>query len=108
MIEALLEARAETGAWPSGDAWEAATAKHPARRTYVRLFRIVGGSYRSGGGSHSTMRGGWHQVTRSPQWLAEQRQLCFNSSSDLPCAGQSLPGRARPGQLLMEGRGFEH
>src|SRR5262245_57204399 len=38
MIEALLEARAETGAWPSGYMWEAATAKRPARRTYVRLF----------------------------------------------------------------------
>jgi hypothetical protein len=38
MIEALLVTRAETGAWPSGYAWEAATAQHPARRTYVRLF----------------------------------------------------------------------
>jgi hypothetical protein len=38
MIKALLEARVETGGWPSGYAWEAATAEHPARRTYVRLF----------------------------------------------------------------------
>ena len=36
MIEALLEAHAENGAWPSGKSWERMTAEHPVRRTYVR------------------------------------------------------------------------
>ncbi len=38
MLDALIEAFDENGAWPSGRSWERATAKHPARRTYVRLF----------------------------------------------------------------------
>jgi hypothetical protein len=38
IIEALIEAFAETGVWPSGRSWARATAKHPASRTYVRLF----------------------------------------------------------------------
>jgi len=38
MLEALIEAFDENGAWPSGRSWERATAAHPARRTYVRLF----------------------------------------------------------------------
>jgi hypothetical protein len=38
MLEALIEAFAENGAWPSGRSWERTSAMHPARRTYVRLF----------------------------------------------------------------------
>ena len=38
MLEALIEAFDENGAWPSGKSWERTTGKHPARRTYVRLF----------------------------------------------------------------------
>ena len=38
MIQALLKAHAENGAWPSGKSWEVMTAEHPARRTYVRRF----------------------------------------------------------------------
>src|SRR5262249_48738915 len=38
MIQALLEAHAKNGAWPSGKGWEQMTAEHPARRTYVRRF----------------------------------------------------------------------
>jgi hypothetical protein len=38
MIEALIETFEETGVWPSGRSWARATAKHPASRTYVRLF----------------------------------------------------------------------
>ncbi len=38
MLDALVEAFDENGAWPSGKSWERTTAKHPARRTYVQLF----------------------------------------------------------------------
>lgn len=38
MIEALLKAYAQNGAWPSGKNWERTTVEHPARRNYVRLF----------------------------------------------------------------------
>jgi len=38
LIEALIHHRRDHGEWPSGNAWEAATATHPARRTYVRRF----------------------------------------------------------------------
>jgi hypothetical protein len=37
MVDALIEPYAESGAWPSGRSWERAAARHPARRTYVRL-----------------------------------------------------------------------
>jgi Homing endonuclease associated repeat len=38
MIEALIAAYEETGGWPSSTGWARATAKHPASRTYIRLF----------------------------------------------------------------------
>jgi hypothetical protein len=38
MVKALIEAYDESGAWPSGRSWERAAARHPARRTCVRLF----------------------------------------------------------------------
>ena len=34
MIEALLKAHAQNGAWPSGKNWERTTVEHPAGRTY--------------------------------------------------------------------------
>jgi hypothetical protein len=37
-VEALIEAYAESAAWPSGRSWERAAARHPARRSYIRLF----------------------------------------------------------------------
>jgi hypothetical protein len=59
MVEALIEAYDESGAWPADRNWERATAKHPPR-THVRVFGSWptsggGGGY---GGGEAAWRGG--------------------------------------------------
>lgn len=38
VLRPLIEHYAREGHWPGGNQWEAATAEHPSRRTYVRRF----------------------------------------------------------------------
>lgn len=38
LLRPLMAEYVREGSWPTGKHWEAATAEHPSRRTYVRRF----------------------------------------------------------------------
>jgi hypothetical protein len=86
MVEALIEAYDESGAWPADRNWERATAKHPARRTHVRVF----GSWPTsgGGGGYGGGEAAWRGGTKR------------SGDTEYPASGPGSQGGARARRAL--------